>query len=213
LSEADLRLFRDAVARDGGDLSVPLTGLIRAAAERLRPASEVAERLALLGFTVPDTASMPYALTRDDTVLTENQIGDQSWLDPAAPVTIAHVMLAAEEISRDAAYAARRLAELGYQSPDFSGTCREDMALIRALAGRRTSHLSRGFRPIDQEVRLLNIARASLELDRPATAIADRPRYLGYTVPDVASLLPRGRPGPVSSNHEPVPDHLRVPTR
>ena len=117
LSEADLRLSDDASGRGDGELDVPLTGLIRAAAERLRPASEVAERLALLGFTVPDTTSMPDALTRDDIVLTENQIGDQRWLDPAVPVTIAHVMLAAEEISRDAAYAASRLAELGYRKP------------------------------------------------------------------------------------------------
>ena len=77
-------------------------------------------------------------------------------------------------------------------SPASAGS---DMALIRAVPGRRTSRLNRR---IDHAMRLLDIARASLQLDRPATEIADRLCYLGYTAPDVAPLLPRGRPGPVS---------------
>ena len=210
LSPADLDLAYDTRVGRGNGQDVPLSGLIYAAVTRGRHARELADRLALLGFTVPATSQLPDLLTPEDVALTkgyELTATGEYVQSPGAqpPLPVGDLLRLAAEIDRDVAYVTSRLGELGYQRPDPSGLERADMELIRhvgmrprrRLSGRPSTYDHLDLAPAPTPV--ARVVQAALELGRPATEIADRLRYLGYNVPDLGPLLPRRRPGEKSA--------------
>jgi hypothetical protein len=196
-SRTDLRLVRDTCGRDGEDRPVSLGGLIAVAAANQRPVAELAGRLVLLGFSVPDVGFLPDVLKVEDGMLVSVSAADEDWLDPASQVPLGHVLRCAVQLKRDVADVAGRLAELGYSVPEVSDLQRGDEALIRVDFNPEVEpDVQEDWLDQLRPVSVAHVFQAALELGRSAEGVADRLRYLGYTVPDLKPLLSRGRPGP-----------------
>ena len=165
---------------------MPLGNVVRAAARLRRRPAEVAERLAALGFVVPDVSGAPEDFTDDDARLVSRGLeGRPGWLDPAEPVPLGHVVGAAVRLRRRPAEVAERLAALGFVVPDVSGAPEDftddDARLVsRGLEGRP------GWLDPAEPVPLGHVVQAAVRLRRRPAEVAERLAALGFVVPDVS---------------------------
>ncbi|WP_431935869.1 HD domain-containing protein [Micromonospora sp. RP3T] len=121
-TSADLIILSLALDGDCSWLAVESTvpvGHLVAAAHRtgLTP-TRVAERLRELGHTPPEH-SLPDYVSADDVVLvSESLASEPPWVDPAEPLSLGRLVLAAEATGLSPAGVSRRLEELGFQGFD-----------------------------------------------------------------------------------------------
>ncbi|MFB7949950.1 SAV_2336 N-terminal domain-related protein, partial [Kitasatospora phosalacinea] len=169
---------------------VPEGHLLVAAVVADRSARSVAERLAALGYRVPDPAALPDLRTEDGdrTLVSRDLDGVGPWLDPVEPVTSAHVLAAAIATGRSAAAAAERLTALGYRVPGPTGWA--DRAVEendRVLISRDLDGISPWISRTEQ-VEPAHVLAAAVATGRSARAVAARLRALGYPAPDQAGF-------------------------
>ena len=189
----------------------PLSHLIRAAVELRRTPAQIAERLTALGYSVPDVAGLAADLTASDVTLISRSLGRQEpwlgqagsgWLDPAGPAPLSHLIRAAVELRRTPAQIAERLTALGYSVPDVAGLAADltasDVTLISRSLGRQEPWLGQagsGWLDPAGPAPLSHLIRAAVELRRTPAQIAERLTALGYSIPNLSRLLPKGHPG------------------
>ncbi|MFE1356938.1 hypothetical protein ACFW6T_33745, partial [Kitasatospora phosalacinea] len=162
--------------------------LLVAAVVADRSARAVAERLRTLGYRAPDPADLPDVRPEDGdrTLVSRDLDGVGPWLDPAEPVSSAHVLTAATATVRSARVVAERLRTLGYRVPDPAGwTDRAVEEDDRVLISRDLDGIDPWI-PRTEEVAPAHLAAAAAVTGRSARAVAERLRTLGYPVPDPA---------------------------
>jgi hypothetical protein len=199
ISSGDVTLLIQDLDGTGSLLNprVPLSvgRLIGAAIRLARSPAWVAERLAALGFTVPDVSGLPADFTRDDARLISRDFnGAGPWLDLGGPVSFGRLISASVSLRRSRTWVAQRLAVLGFAVPDTASlsadSTRDDARLISRGLDGTDSWLDPG-----EPVPLHHLVSAAITLGRSLTETAERLSYLGYAGPDLAGLLPRLRPG------------------
>jgi hypothetical protein len=126
LSRDDLVLMsRDL---DGADPWWPveermfLPHLLHAARRTHRPVTEIAQRLRQLGYAVDaDLDGIdPTAITSADLIVASKDLdGTRPWLDPANPISMSHIVAAANKLHRSLGDVSGRLRSMGYPVPDF----------------------------------------------------------------------------------------------
>ena len=215
ITDSDLALIRrDPGVHAWGDYrwlepAEPVSfGHVIGVAVRLgRSPVQVAGRLSALGYSPPDVTSLPGDITSDDLAMISHGLsaphaGDRDrhkWLDPAEPVSLGHVILAAVRLGRSPVQVAGRLSALGYSPPDVSSLpgdfTPDDLALISAgltpLNDRDYEHWS-SLDPADP-IPLVYVIVVAVRLGRSPAEVAGRLSALGYSPPDIASL-----PGDIS---------------
>jgi hypothetical protein len=174
---------------------VPLGHVVRVAARRRRAPTAVAERLAVLGFAVPDVSALPAEMGPDDVTLISAELdGDAPWLDPVEPVRLSHVVRAAAELRRRPEQVAERLAVLGFAVPDVSALPAEVGGDDLTLISRDLDAVSPWLDPAET-VPLAHVIRAAARLRRTPTEVAAQLARFGFSPPSVSQILPRFRPG------------------
>lgn len=149
----------------------------------LSPA-EVTARLGELGLPAPDPDLLPATATERDRDLLISD-GFHNWLSNSEPVSRTHVLRAACATGLTPSSAARRLAELGYETsavgrlPAAMGP--HDLQLITADEGRAT------LLP-DKAVPVAHIMLAAARSRQTPAFAAARLAELGYATPDPESL-------------------------
>jgi len=110
-----------------------LPHVLEVSARTGRPPAEVMARLRALGFRLPE-AALPCEVSGEDVRLVSRSIdGEAPWLDPSAPVPVAHVLRAAHTLGTPVRGILARLTELGLTRlptvPDRAVT-EEDLQLV-----------------------------------------------------------------------------------
>ncbi|ABW14693.1 peptidase C14 caspase catalytic subunit p20 [Parafrankia sp. EAN1pec] len=183
---ADFRVI--PAPRLGSDRPVPVGHLAAAAVRTGRSVGQVAARLAALGFAVPDLATLPDQLDRDDrTLLSRGLDGEEPWLGSDRPVPVGHLAAAAVRTGRSVGQVAARLAALGFAVPDLATLPdqldRDDRTLLsRGLDGEEPWLGS------DRPVPVGHLAAAAVRTGRSVGQVAARLAALGFAVPDPATL-------------------------
>ncbi|WP_330280202.1 caspase family protein [Streptomyces sp. NBC_00569] len=96
------------------ELPVPLGHVLQFAYMVGRSPQEAADRLTELGLRLQDGVVLPETVTTDELLILSCDLDQQPpWLDVADPVSLGHVLMAAERTKRRPAEVAARLAELG----------------------------------------------------------------------------------------------------
>ncbi len=101
---------------------VLLPHLLKASRRVRQPARDIAARLEQLGYTVDVdlTAISVDKIRSNDLVFASNDLdGTRPWLDPEHPVSLSHVLAAAQKLHKPMSEVAARLEVLGYRSPDL----------------------------------------------------------------------------------------------
>ncbi|MFF1465724.1 hypothetical protein [Streptomyces sp. NPDC058330] len=142
-----------------------------------RPPAEIMTRLRALGFRMPEVA-LPATVSDEDVRLISRSLdGAPEWLDPEAPVSVAHVLRAAHSQGASAGRVLVRLADLGFPHlpavPDRT-VSEEDVQLASADG--------RAFRDwLDDTVPYGRVLHAASTTGRGVQEVAERYRELGYT--------------------------------
>jgi hypothetical protein len=114
------------------DEPVGLPHLLQAARRIRRPASEIAARLRQLGYAVDvdlSTVAVDKIRSNDLTYASNDLDGTRPWLDRDRPVSMSHLLAAANKAHQPVSEVANRLGLMGYLTPDL------DVRLPRALPG------------------------------------------------------------------------------
>ena len=99
-----------------------LPHLLQAARRTRRPPHEIADRLRQLGYIVEvDLSGVPVKEIRSaDLAYASNDLdGTRPWLDPDVPVSLAHLLAAANKLRKPVGEITSRLELLGYRAPDL----------------------------------------------------------------------------------------------
>jgi hypothetical protein len=167
---------------------VKLLHLIRVANKVGREVSDVAARLAVLGYALPPGCE-GLSTTSDDLILLSRDLDRASpWLDLAEAVTPIHLLRCAKQTGRPVVEVGARLTLLGFAlgvDPEVITNveiAQDDIALTsRDLAG------SPPFLDAAKPVSTLHLLRAAENTGQPVAAIGARLKELGYrlaTEPD-----------------------------
>jgi hypothetical protein len=100
-----------------------LPHLLQAARRTRRPPQEIAARLRQLGYLVEvDLGGVPVKEIRSaDLAYASNDLdGTRPWLDPDEPVSLAHLLAAANKLRKPINEITARLELLGYRAPDLA---------------------------------------------------------------------------------------------
>ncbi|MBO3752835.1 caspase family protein [Streptosporangiaceae bacterium NEAU-GS5] len=205
--------------RTGAPIPIP-TGHIAAASAQLgRSIGQVAERLAALGFLVPEPLKGKGAAEPADRILLSRDLsGTPPWLDSrdasGEPIVTpkGHIVAAAAQLGRDVGRVAKRLAELGFDVP--AGLSRlgmvraDDHALVSINLDARPP-----VQPGASTVPIGHLLFAAERLGASVTEIARRLGDLGFFLPDLVD-----RTGPddlviVSQNVDGIPPWLSLEGR
>ncbi len=156
-----------------------LSHVLKVAVRTGRPPAEVMARLRALGFLIPG-AALPATVSAEDVRLVSRSLdGDAPWLDPTAPVSVAHVLRAAHTTGASVREVLARLEELGLTRlpavPDRAVT-EEDLQLVSVDGRARTSG-----RWLGSTVPYGRVLYAAATTGRGVQEIADRYRELGHT--------------------------------
>ncbi len=114
------------------DEPVGLPHLLQAARRIRKPATEIAARLRQLGYAVDvdlGTIAVDKIRSNDLTYASNDLDGTRPWLDRDRPVSMAHLLAAANKAHQPVREVADRLSLMGYSTPDL------DVRLPRALPG------------------------------------------------------------------------------
>jgi hypothetical protein len=127
------------------------------------------------------------ALPSDLLLMSVGLDGRSAWLDPGAPVPVAHLVRAAVRLRRRLAEVVGRFAVLGYATADIS-------QMPEDLTSDDTVLISRdldGVPPwLDREapVPVGHLVRAAVRLRRGPAEVAERLAAFGYATPDISQL-------------------------
>ncbi|MFJ9688799.1 caspase family protein [Streptomyces bacillaris] len=186
LSEADLRIIH-ADPRTGGQWlvpqqTVPPAHILRAAAITGHPVSEIAARLASLGYQ-PLSLPLPATGPDDMRALSLNCDGHAPWLPVDEAVRAVHISLAAGVLGCTTDHLASRLQAYGYRLPDAAPPALgpDDMLLLSNRLDGKAPWLAH-----ERPVSLPHVTRAATALGLHPHAVADRLEALGYRLPDYA---------------------------
>jgi hypothetical protein len=169
---------------------VPLAHLVRAARRIGRSASEIAGRLAELGFN-PAVGHETVGTDPDDLVFSSRDAdGSRPWLDTESPVTLPYLLKAAHRTNRPVLDVVARLQALGYtvdidvatmplevHEPDDLVVLSNDLDSVHPWLDPAVP------------VTLLHVLRAAHRLKREASAVAARLAALGYQLADGCAAL------------------------
>jgi hypothetical protein len=114
------------------DEPVSLPHLLQASRRLRRPATEIADRLRQLGYTMeidPALVAMDKIRSNDLTFASNDLDGTRPWLDRDRPVSLAHVLAGANKTHTGIREVVARLSLMGYDTPDL------DVRLPRSLPG------------------------------------------------------------------------------
>jgi hypothetical protein len=203
---------------------VPVAHVLRAAVVTGRSPAAVADRLAALGYRVPD-APPESAVEPDDIRLMSSFLdGEPSWLETEETVPAGHVLAAAAKLSRSPSAVAQRLALLGYrveEVPQVAEVLPGDQVLVSVELTGWPEWL-----PLRTPVSEHQLLRAAAVTGQTPQEVAHRLAVLGYLVPDAppATALESGDrvllssgldgSGPWLSTDERVPQqHVRDAAR
>ncbi|MEU7134760.1 hypothetical protein [Streptomyces sp. NPDC046261] len=169
-----------------GSVTEPIApgSLLAFAKRKRRSPAEVAAQLSGLGLTVPP---MPPGDPDHDvlSLLSHDLLGGYPWASPAFDVPRGHVMAAAKTLGWSPSAVAECLSSFGFTVPAASVDHEPgDLELISHNQSGR-GHWLRW----QDQVPLSRLLEAALHLNRPLRDVADRLRYLGYNVPDVADTI------------------------
>ncbi|MFI0718076.1 caspase family protein [Streptomyces sp. NPDC021224] len=149
--------------------TVSVPQLLNTAALTGLPVPALARRLRTWGFVLPPAGTYPDDLDDDDRALLvrENRVPG-----PDTPVPAPHVFAAAQGTGRSTAWAAQRLAELGFRiDPESAVTscerCAEDHALLL-----RAGMYPQRWAPHGKKISAISLAEAALRTDCSAADIA-----------------------------------------
>ncbi|MGW8995411.1 wHTH domain-containing protein [Streptomyces zhihengii] len=174
---------------DPGEL-VPYGHLLAAAVRAGTGPREIARRLQLWGYTVPDPAELPDvpARTDDPVLLSRDLDGVGPWLDTGEPVSYRHVLLSAVK-TRSAPHAvAMRLRQWGLtvsepvNAPDVPFTSDDVRLLSRDLDSNHP------WLDVDEPVGRAHVLLAAVRMERAPREIARRLGDLGFSVPALDAL-------------------------
>jgi hypothetical protein len=163
---------------------VTVLHVLRAARRVGRPASDLAARLASLGFRLAPGCAALGDSGGDDVVLASRDLDAAApWLDAAEPVPPPHVLRAAEKTGRPVAEIVARLSVLGYRPPEAPETLdgitldHDDLVLLSRNIDGRAPWLR-----VDRPVAPVHRLRAAKELHRPLAELVERLVACGYQV-------------------------------
>ncbi len=192
-------ILAESLRRNGWQLqptssgrSVPLGLIAYVATQVERSPQEIADRLAALGFTVPDVSGLADPVADDLPLLSVRGRISGPWLDSAVPVPVGHVVTLAAEMRISVAQAASRLARLGFAVPDAviltKGIDDRDLAMLRAVDIQGSGRRDGDWISTDEPVPLGHLASTAEATGLTIRAVAERLAEFGYAVPDPADL-------------------------
>jgi hypothetical protein len=114
------------------DDPVGLPHLLQASRRLRRPATEIAARLRLLGYTMevdPAVIAIDRIRSTDLTYASNDLDGTRPWLERDRPVSLAHIVAGATKTHQPVREVAERLSLMGYDTPDL------DVRLPRPMPG------------------------------------------------------------------------------
>jgi hypothetical protein len=162
---------------------VPVAHVLRAAVVTGRTPAAVADRLAALGYRVPD-APPASAVEPDDIRLMSSFLdGEPSWLEPEETVPAGHVLAAAAKLSRSPSGVAERLGVLGYEVEDVSRAAAEVLPGDQVLVSVELTGWPEWL-PTGEAVPVSHVLRAAAVTGQTPQEVALRLAALGYLVPD-----------------------------
>ena len=167
---------------DAGE-PVSLPHLIKAAEKTQREVHDIVLRLAALGYTI-GVGHEAIQINPDDRVLISRDLdGSDPWLDPSAPVSMAHLVRAARRTERSLIEVAARMAELGFTvdhaavaATDLDRFSSDDLALTS-----RDFDDSHPWLSVTAPVPLPHLLKGALRTRRTVGEIAAILAALGHT--------------------------------
>jgi hypothetical protein len=160
---------------------VTLVHVIRVAHRTGREVSDVAARLAVLGYTLPPGCEGLVTGAYDLVLISRDLDRTAPWLDPAEPVTPIHLLRCAQQTTLPVTEVATRLAALGYTVGVDAATLAgveltpEDLTLASRDLGGTPPWLDAS-RPVST----LHLLRAAEQASAPLSAVVTRLGQLGY---------------------------------
>jgi hypothetical protein len=151
--------------------------LVAAAAKTDRSTREVADRLAALGYRLPE-APLPDARPGDELLVSQGLKGWPSWLAVDRPVPADHVLRAAAITGRAPTEIAGRLLALGYQVPhvpEDSDVQDDDIVLLSEWVDGESPWLD-----TKEPVPAKHLKKAATATGRDRAEVAARLAVLGY---------------------------------
>ncbi len=167
------------------DTATPVTlpYLLKAAHRTSRPVPDVVARLRGVGYTIDvDVTALPVEMLEpNDLVITSRDLdASHPWLDPAEPVSLIHVVRAANRIAADASVVAARLAALGFPlAPGCESLHTEADDLV--LLSRDLDSVAPWLDPAEM-VAPVHLVRAAERTGRPVPLVAARLSSFGFTL-------------------------------
>ncbi|MFD4910939.1 wHTH domain-containing protein [Kitasatospora purpeofusca] len=156
------------------DRPVPLGHVLRAASRLGCSPGEIAERLEVFGYRLPEEVDLPDVVYAADLVLlSERWDGQAPWLRPGRPAGIWHVLAAAHHLHEPPDEVARWLEELGHPLRPGMAAAHAAESFAQARRGRGPS----SGRPLQ----LADVLRATGGQHTPADT-ARRLQDLGFTL-------------------------------
>ncbi|MGC4925326.1 caspase, EACC1-associated type [Streptomyces sp. DT117] len=183
LTEDDLRIIsKDLDGRSPWlhpQEAVHISHIILAANTTRHTIAHVTDHLTTLGYRTPET-TVPSAEPDDLRILSRDLDGSSPWLQPAAPVSPAHITTAAAITGRSPDDVTTRLGELGFfvDTPPLEHLSDQDLHIIGADRGTVAGRLA-----ADRVVPPAHIIEVSGSTGLSVEQIARRLASLGYKVP------------------------------
>ncbi|MEU7912168.1 wHTH domain-containing protein, partial [Microbispora bryophytorum] len=170
------------------DKAVPLGHVISAAARTGKSPDGVVARLKVLGFSVPDLASLPGTPDPGDSVIISRDLdGVSPWLAADKAVPLGHVISAAARTGKSPAAVVARLRALGYSAPDLAGVPDSFDSVDRIIISRGLDGVS-PWLSADEAVPLGHVIVAVVRVGCNSAVVVARLRALGFSVPDLAGV-------------------------
>ncbi|WP_285762018.1 hypothetical protein, partial [Nocardiopsis ansamitocini] len=162
------------------DAEVPLAHLLGAANAVERTPDQVRARLAELGYTALPQGPLPEAVEPDDVLIVSKNLDDGSpWLEVGEPVSLVHVLAAANAVERTPEQVRARLAELGYgHVPEGelpAQVSEDDLRIVSADLDGESPWLETG-----EPVSLVHVLAAANAVERTPEQVRARLAELGY---------------------------------
>lgn len=159
----------------------PLIHLVRVTQKLSTDLSTVAARMSALGYRLPPGCET-LRHEPDDLVLVSRDLdGAHPWLDPAEPVSPAHLLRCVAQTGRDVAYVAARVRAFGFTvGPDPASLAGVELSSDDLTLLSRDLDGSQPWLPAAKPVSTLHILRAAEATSLTVTHVANRLAELGY---------------------------------
>ncbi|MBX6748874.1 MAG: hypothetical protein IRY85_04250 [Micromonosporaceae bacterium] len=185
---------------------VPLLHVVRVAHRVGREVSEVAARLAVLGYRLPAGCEGLHRDEHDLVVLSRDLDQASPWLDPAEPVSPVHLLRCAQRTGRPVTAIAERLSALGYPvGVDATQLSTVEITPDDLVLASRDLNGSPPWLDPTRPVSTLHLLRASERAGVPVTTVTTRLTELGYRLATPAGSVLASSP---DAPPDVIVDHL-----